>query len=115
MEEKENGSGTLTRLSAFLKGGKGTKIIVAVGLVGMGLILASNFWTPKSDKQVAAAKASAEESSLRRRPSGRLGGSIEGAGSCQVMVTLENGVEYVYATPGQDQYQPGGRHQRRFQ
>lgn len=47
MEEKENGSGTLTRLSAFLKGGKGTKIIVAVGLVGMGLILASNFWTPK--------------------------------------------------------------------
>ena len=61
MEEKENGSGTLTRLSAFLKGGKGTKIIVAVGLVGMGLILASNFWTPKSDKQVAAAKASAEE------------------------------------------------------
>ena len=99
MEEKENGSGTLTRLSAFLKGGKGTKIIVAVGLVGMGLILASNFWTPKSDKQVAAAKASAEEFVAKTETKlAALVGSIEGAGSCQVMVTLENGVEYVYAT-----------------
>ena len=99
MEEKENGSGTLTRLSAFLKGEKGTKIIVAVGLVGMGLILASNFWTPKSDKQVAAAKASAEEFVAKTEAKlAALVGSIEGAGACQVMVTLENGVEYVYAT-----------------
>lgn len=47
MEEKENGSGTLTRLSAFLKGGKGTKIIVAVGLVGMGLDFGVQFLDTK--------------------------------------------------------------------
>lgn len=99
MEEKENG-GVLARLSGFLKGGKGTKSIVAIGLAGMALILLSNFWPADSaDKKAETAGTSAAEFTARTEERlTALIGSIEGAGACKVMVTLENGVEYIYAT-----------------
>lgn len=100
MEDKEctEKSGTgFGKLSDFFKGGKGGKIIVAVGLIGMALILLSEFLPKQTAK--TAAKVSAEEfvQKTEEKLSAMLG-SIEGAGQCQVMVTLENGVEYVYAS-----------------
>lgn len=89
---------TLTgRFAAFFKGGTGRKVIVAAGILGIALILLSEFW-PKADK-AAAAKASTDE--FVQKTEERLAqivGSIEGAGECRIMLTLENGVEYVYAT-----------------
>lgn len=97
--EKTDKSGTgISKWIDYLKGGKGGKIIVAVGLLGMALILASEFW-PKKTADTGAARATAEEFVQKTETKlETLIGSIEGAGQCQVMVTLENGVEYVYAT-----------------
>ncbi len=99
MDEKENG-GTLKRLSAFLKGGKGTKLIVAIGIAGMALILLSNFWPKQSSAEATGAKAATAEEFIAQTEAKltALVSNIEGAGECQVMVTLENGVQYVYAT-----------------
>lgn len=85
------------KILEFLKGGKGRKLIVALGVAGIGLILLSEFW-PQTSKE-AVAKASAEEFVTKTEEKlMAIIGSIEGAGTCQVMVTLENGVEYVYAS-----------------
>lgn len=85
------------KILEFLKGGKGRKLIIALGIAGIGLILLSEFW-PQQSKE-AVAKASAEEFVTKTEEKLiAIIGSIEGAGTCQVMVTLENGVEYVYAS-----------------
>ncbi len=85
------------KILEFLKGGKGRKLVVALGVAGIGLILLSEFWPQKSKEAVA--KASAEEFVTKTEEKlMAIIGSIEGAGTCQVMVTLENGVEYVYAS-----------------
>lgn len=98
-EKKENGGTTLSRLTAFLKGGKGTKIMVALGVTGMALILLSNFWPSEPADKTDADKTSVQEYIAQTEQKlTALVSSIEGAGECSVMVTLENGVQYVYAT-----------------
>lgn len=95
--DKNAGSGW-TRILDSIKGGKGRKIIMAAGLVGMALILASEFW-PGQKAAGTAAKTTAED--FLEKTEAKLAdvvGSIQGAGKCRIMVTLENGVEYVYAT-----------------
>lgn len=64
----------------------------------MALILASEFW-PGQKTAGTAAKTTAED--FLEKTEAKLAdvvGSIQGAGKCRIMVTLENGVEYVYAT-----------------
>lgn len=81
----------------FFKGKSGQRLIVAAGILGIALILLSEFW-PK-EAQSASAKASTDEFVAKTEEKlNQIVGSIEGAGQCQVMVTLENGVEYVYAS-----------------
>ena len=97
MTEEEKPS-VVGKWAAFWKGGKANKWIVGLGLAGMALILLSNFW-PKEPKTTLAAKTTAEEFVTKTEQKlEALIGNIEGAGTCQVMVTLENGVEYVYAS-----------------
>lgn len=89
----------LKRLAAFLKSGKGQKCLVAAGLLGMGLILLSELLPEKAPPAAAPAeRISAEDyaDQLEQRLSSIIT-NVEGVGSCRVMVTLENGVEYVYA------------------
>ena len=57
--DKNAGSGW-TRILDSIKGGKGRKIIMAAGLVGMALILASEFW-PGQKAAGTAAKTTAED------------------------------------------------------
>ena len=93
---KKDGTGT-AGLMEFIKGGKGRKLLVAAGLIGIALILLSEVLPKKTAQTVA--KASADEFIEKTEEKlAALLGSIEGAGQCQVMVTLENGVQYVYAT-----------------
>lgn len=81
----------------FFKGKTGQRLIIAAGILGIALILLSEFW-PKETKTTSA-KASAEEFVTKTEEKlNQIVGSIQGAGQCQVMVTLENGVEYVYAS-----------------
>ena len=98
--EKEAG---WKRAAELLKGGKGQKFLVVAGLAGMALILVSQFWPEQEtvqespDKTASSVTAEQYVEQTEKRLS-ELIGHIAGAGECQVMVTLENGVEYVYAS-----------------
>ncbi|HOB36530.1 MAG TPA: stage III sporulation protein AG [Candidatus Avimonas sp.] len=85
---------------AFFKSKKGINAVVAIGLIGMLLIFLSTLF-PGRDKPVEKglkASMTAEEFvSKTEKKLSQIIRSIEGAGECRVMVTLENGVEYVYA------------------
>ncbi|MDE5984113.1 MAG: hypothetical protein K2H13_02520 [Eubacterium sp.] len=88
-------------LMSFISGdSKKIKIIVAVGLIGIVLIFASDMLGKDNKKQeVSDEKISYEEytdqleSKLKN-----LITSIDGVGECCVMITLENTTESVYAT-----------------
>ena len=95
MEIKEAGK----RLTGMLAGTKGTNLAVVLAAAAMALILLSDmscvqkntpeFSTPDS----TAAYARQLESQLTDIIT-----SVEGAGETRVMVTLQNGVEYIYAS-----------------
>ncbi|MDP4152915.1 MAG: hypothetical protein Q8865_05655 [Bacillota bacterium] len=78
---------------------KKTAIIVAVGLLGMVLILCSEMFQRNSSSAPAAHEDSenAYVDTLERRITKLLSG-IDGVGKCDVMVTLDTGTQYVYAT-----------------
>ena len=103
-EKKAPAEGSaLAKIKNFLQTGKGKNWILAAGILGIALIGLSSF-LPKGEEAATAsaqtaARLSAEE--FIRTTEEKLTEivrSIEGAGECRVMVTLENGVEYVYAT-----------------
>lgn len=90
----------LKQLLAFMKGGKGQNLIIALGLIGIFLIMLTTFW-PKSEEKPANTPSSVSAEEYVQRLEQRLEeaiGKIEGVGACKVMVTLENGVEHVYAS-----------------
>lgn len=80
---------------------KKTKIIVAIGLIGLVLILASSFFDGKEendrsdDYKCIDYEDYAENLELKLTD---IINSIDGAGECKVMITLENSAENVYAT-----------------
>lgn len=87
------------RLAVFLKGAKGKSVLLIVGLAGILLIGLSEWW-PSGDKEVSAPTAEQQTDAYVQALETQLKeivGSIQGAGQCKVMVTLESGVQYVYA------------------
>ena len=75
----------------------GKKLLLIAGAVGV-LLLAISEWIPEktvSSEQSDTAELFVENTERRLC---EILGRIEGVGTCQVMVTLENGIEYVYAT-----------------
>ena len=77
---------------------KRVRLMVAAGFAGMGLILCSRLCQPPKDegRPMAAAQTTetAPEASLEQQLAenlGRMLGQLEGAGECQVMVTLIRG------------------------
>ena len=102
VQKKEQGLLSESRFMKWVKTSKGQRILLGAGLVGILLIGISSF-LPKSDSAQPSAAASSSKKTedyiadMEARLS-TIVGSIEGAGQCQVMVTLENGVEYVYAS-----------------
>ena len=89
----------ISRLRARVRGPGGFKVIVLVGLIGMGLIFLSNFWSPANTKTAADSAddfdAAAYTAALEQRLTEMLT-HIEGVGDCRVMITLENARQYVY-------------------
>lgn len=79
---------------------KRIKIIVAIGLIGMVLILASEMLSAenKNKPDKAAAEFSYTEYTLELEDRlVSLISQIDGVGECRVMITLENSAESVYA------------------
>lgn len=93
----------LDNIKTFLSSQNKTKIIVFIGLLGMGLIMLSEF-LPKSnsesEKQVAEKEISDNTDTYKRQIESELKeiiGKINGVGTLEVMVTIEGTTEYVYA------------------
>lgn len=90
---------SVERIRACTRGPNGWKVIVWIGLIGMGLILLSSFWSPSPKKDAAEPSgewdAAAYTAELEQRLTDMLV-HIEGVGRCQVMITLENARQYVY-------------------
>lgn len=78
---------------------KKIKIFVAIGIIGIVLIAMTTFIPKKQEPVVAkATDATIEEYEQRlENQIMELVTSIQGVGKAKVMVTLKNGVEYVYA------------------
>ncbi|MBC3937453.1 MULTISPECIES: hypothetical protein [Anaerotruncus] len=95
------GAGLREKLDAVFKG-KHSRTLLFVGIAGMALIFLSTViqtgGSNKPNPSVGAGQLTSQEyvAQLEERLTGIVG-SIEGVGRCQVMVTAESGVEYVYA------------------
>lgn len=93
---RENLSMWAGRWRAFLTSGKARTALIVCGILGVFLLVVPEFIPEKAEK---AEVITADDYICRTEERlTALIGSIDGAGDCEVMVTLENGVEYVYAT-----------------
>ena len=82
---------------SFLKSTKGQRVLVLCGVVGMVLLMLSEILPHSTEEK----RQTISTDEYTRQTEGRLKellSCIEGVGECHAMVTLENGVEYVYAT-----------------
>ncbi len=88
----------VTKAAAFLKGKNGVRCIVIVGVIGILLIFLSEI-LPAGEKtaETATVDTDAYIRTLEERLTETVS-RIDGVGACRVMVTLENGVKYVYAS-----------------
>ena len=76
-----------------------TRILFFVGLMGIFLIFLSSFQTEKADSQQLQTTQTDTQSyidQLEKRLTNIIE-KVDGVGKCEVMITAENGVEYVYA------------------
>ncbi|PWM41006.1 MAG: stage III sporulation protein AG [Clostridiales bacterium] len=92
--------GTL-RLRELFAGDKKVRLIVAVGILGMVLILLSQFLDSPKEKKVASdetAVGSEEYTSQMEQKLGTLISGVEGVGKAKVMITLESSAQMIYAT-----------------
>lgn len=88
------------RFGDLLKGDKKVRIIVAIGILGITLILLSELITPKNKAKQEVSSTSDSISMSKEMLEEQvydLITSIDGVGRAKVMVTLETSVEYVYA------------------
>lgn len=81
-----------------LKDEKGLKWVVILGAVGI-LLLTFSAVKPQNEATAQKAESTAKQycEEIENKLSALLQ-DMEGVGNCKVYVTLENGVEYVYAT-----------------
>lgn len=93
-----NLKGMKERLSPLWQGDKKTKLIVFAGLLGMALILFSSFFEKEPAAKAPGGEWNSEQyqAMLEQRLLETVS-SVEGVGKAKVMITLESGVEYVYA------------------
>lgn len=104
------------KIKSFLSGDrKRIKIIVAIGLIGMVLILASEMMSggekSKETKNESPVSCSDYTAELEDRLTNVIS-SIDGVGECKVMITLENTTESVYATNSEAKSDDGSRNQK---
>lgn len=93
------GKRSLQEIAAFFKGKWGIRLVLAVGIAGIGLILLSEVFPSKaSTEERATTTGTADYVEQLEQRLNEAVGSIHGVGKCRVMITLENGVEYVYAS-----------------
>lgn len=96
----------MEQIKAYLKTDKGRRLIIIIGIAGMALILLSSI-LPRQPSNETAIQAqqnisnSQYEQLLEQRLIELISG-INGAGKTNVLVTLENGEENIYAVNKED-------------
>lgn len=85
------------RIKTFVMSDKGRRVLIVGGVVGIMLLVLPEL-IPSRRITVAATKTADDFICQTEERLTDLVQNIDGAGACRVMVTLENGVEYVYAT-----------------
>ncbi len=93
------GKDVFKRTAAFIKSKNGVRLIVLLGAMGLVLILLSEIIPKRKEGTTeASAQTTAEYTAALEERLTALVERIEGVGRCRVMITLENGVKYVYAS-----------------
>ncbi len=95
--------GTLISIfKGFVGAERKVKIAVAVGLAGMMLVLLSSFIPTGSAKKAIKGADDVSSKYITQLEDRMMSivSSIEGVGKVKILVTLENGTEYVYAEEG---------------
>ncbi|WP_066459450.1 hypothetical protein [Anaerotruncus rubiinfantis] len=99
MNELKKGILFPDKIAALFQKQKG-KALFLIGIAGMCLILLSAVLPAGAKENPAVGGAQQTSEAYIEQLEGRLTkivGSVDGVGRCEVMVTAENGVEYVYA------------------
>lgn len=95
-----------------LKGERGVRLVVILGVVGLGLILLSGF-LPSSDEKTAEESVQTEDNTAMElnqycdQMESRLVAileQVEGVGECQVMLTANSTAETVYVQDEEDDF-----------
>ncbi len=100
-QDKETAKGLLKR---FAENEKARRILVLIGIGAIGLIFVSSYFSSSkkpAETQPAAVQAgitTGEYTTQLEANLTRLVSGIDGVGEVTVMVTLEKGVEHIYAT-----------------
>ncbi len=86
-------------IGKWLQNGKGVKLAVVLGLIGMVLIMLSE-WLPSGDgnTDTPTVKTTEQYRTETEQHLKELLSQMAGVGECSIFVTFESGVEYVYAT-----------------
>lgn len=83
----------------YIKSPKGTKIALAIGLSAILIIFVMNMFSTEKKSPAAASEEKSSEAytlELEKRVL-QIIESIEGVGNSKILITLENGVENIYA------------------
>lgn len=86
------------RLARLLKDNRAVFYTVVLGAAGLLLIALSGLFGSEGKAPEASAFSAEQYTERLEERLCDIVGGIAGAGDCRVMVTLENGVEYLYAT-----------------
>lgn len=96
MEQKEVFSRWFREHASLMT--KNKKIWLFGGILGIALLVVPELFSQDTSQKSSTVFSSEQFIESIESQLADVIGSIQGAGRCKVMVTLENGVEYVYAT-----------------
>lgn len=99
------------KLKNGIKGDKRLKIIVIIGIIGIALLLASEMLASgesTAQDSVNVNVSAQEYTKTLEKELGTILSKIDGAGECNVMITMDCGVETIYATQEESKYDTDG-------
>lgn len=99
------------KIKKCFKGDKRLKTILMIGAIGVALLLFSSLFNTDSDmtdKSVNISVNAQEYTKNLEKELSDILSKIDGAGKCSVMITMDCGVETIYATQEESSYDTDG-------
>lgn len=95
------------KIKKSFKGDKKLKIVVIIGAIGVAMLLVSSMFgsdTNEGGGSVSISVSAQEYAKTLEKELSDILSEIEGAGKCSVMITMDCGVETIYATQEESSY-----------